>query len=70
VPAMPALVHRTGECAAGGVIGYPLTQLSEEVAFIAYHLHWPHAEIMQMEHADRRQWVQEISSVNRRMNGD
>jgi hypothetical protein len=70
VPAVPAFVYRTGEYTAGGVIGYPLTQLSEEVAFIAYHLHWPQAEIMQMEHADRRQWVQEISSMNRRMNGD
>ena len=24
----------------GGVIGYPLGQLHEEVAFIAYHFHW------------------------------
>jgi len=44
--------------------------LSEEVAFVAYHFHWPHAEIMTMEHADRRSWVAQISSINRRINGE
>ena len=28
------------------MVGYPLDQLTEEVAFIAYHFHWPHDEIM------------------------
>lgn len=45
-------------------------QLSEEVAFIAYHFHWPQSEILGIEHADRRKWVQEISAINRRMNGE
>lgn len=49
-------------------MGYPLDQLSEEVAFIAYHFHWPPDQIMQFEHADRRQWVERISAINRRMN--
>jgi hypothetical protein len=40
----------------------------EEVAFVAYHFHWPHEEVMALEHADRRRWVAEISSINRRMN--
>jgi hypothetical protein len=38
------------------------------VAFVAYHFHWDQAEILNMEHADRRRWVREISSINRRMN--
>ncbi|MEO8338186.1 MAG: DUF6760 family protein [Nitrospirota bacterium] len=67
---MSACFQKGGDCARGGVVGYPLPHLSEEVAFVAYHLHWPQTEIMQMEHADRRQWVQEISTMNRRMNGD
>jgi hypothetical protein len=57
-----------GATGAGGVIGYPLDQLTEEVAFIAYHFHWGHEAIMQLEHRDRRQWVQQISSINQRMN--
>lgn len=50
------------------MIGYPLDQLHEEVAFIAYHFHWSHGEIMHIEHADRRLWVQEISGINQRIN--
>ncbi|MGH8605683.1 MAG: DUF6760 family protein [Gammaproteobacteria bacterium] len=50
------------------MLGYPLAQLTEEVAFVAYHFHWPHHDIMAMEHVDRRRWVQEISAINRRMN--
>ncbi|WP_407919007.1 DUF6760 family protein [Candidatus Nitrospira nitrificans] len=41
----------------------------EEVAFVAYHLHWSQAEIMSMEHGDRRRWVREISAINGRVNG-
>ncbi len=50
--------------------GYPLDQLFEEVAYIAFHLHWPHHEIMSMEHGDRRQWVEEVARINRRLNDD
>ena len=46
--------------------GYPLDRLYEEVAFIAYHFHWPHEEIMEMEHRERQRWVEEISKINRR----
>lgn len=48
--------------------GYPPDRLSEEVAYIAYHFHWPHDEIMRMEHGDRRQWVAEIARINQRIN--
>ena len=64
---MPARLPAGGEC-RGGVLGYPLEQLHEEVAFIAYHFHWPHADIMNLEHTDRRQWVAEISAINERIN--
>jgi hypothetical protein len=40
----------------------------EEVAFIAYHFRWSHDEIMTLEHGDRRRWVQEISTINARVN--
>jgi hypothetical protein len=38
------------------------------VAFIAYHFHWPHDQIMHLEHGDRRRWVQQISALNQRIN--
>ncbi|UCV01693.1 DUF6760 family protein [Dechloromonas denitrificans] len=36
----------------------------EEVAFIAFHFHWSVAELMNMEHGERRRWVAEISRIN------
>jgi hypothetical protein len=37
---------------------------------VAYHFHWPHAEVMGLEHAERRAWIAEISAINREMNGE
>jgi hypothetical protein len=54
----------------GGIAGYPLEQLHEEVAFIAYYFHWPLSEIMELQHSDRRGWVEEISAINRRLRED
>jgi hypothetical protein len=48
--------------------GYPLEQLNEEVAYIAYHFHWPLETILNLEHRQRRTWVDEISKINARMN--
>ena len=36
------------------------------MAFVAYHFHWSMSDIMELEHADRRRWVEEISAINRR----
>lgn len=46
---------------------YPSTQLYEEMAFIAFHFHWPHQELMTLEHRERRRWCREISTINRRL---
>ena len=48
---------------------YPLEQLYEEMAFIAYHFHWPRTELMSLEHGERRRWCEEISQINLRLNG-
>jgi hypothetical protein len=53
---------------SGGVLGYPLDRLHEEVAYIAYHFHWPHQEILDLEHGERQRWVEEIAKINRRLN--
>ncbi len=54
----------------GGIAGYPLDDLLEEVAYIAYYFHWPLYEIMQMEHEERRQWVEQIAEINRRLSDE
>lgn len=50
------------------MIRYPLEWLHQEVAYIAYHFHWPYDQIMRLEHPERRRWVEEIATINRRMN--
>jgi hypothetical protein len=49
------------------VRSYPQERLYEEVAFIAYYLHWSREEILALEHAERRRWCEEISRINRRL---
>jgi hypothetical protein len=41
--------------------------LYEEMAFIAYHFHWSSRELMELDHAERRTWVTEISTINRHL---
>jgi hypothetical protein len=50
------------------MIGYPSDRLIEEVAYIAYHFHWPYDQIMQLEHRERQRWVAEIAHINERLN--
>ena len=42
--------------------------MHEEVAYIAYHFHWPLDDILNLEHHQRRQWVNEIAKINQRFN--
>jgi hypothetical protein len=42
--------------------------LREEVAYLAYHFHWPLDEILELEHEERQQWVEEVANINRRLN--
>ena len=48
--------------------GHPSDALFEEVAYIAYHFHWPYEEVMGLEHPERRRWVGEIARINERLN--
>jgi hypothetical protein len=59
---------RSGVEPRGGNRRYPLERLYEEVAYIAYHFHWPHEEILALEHAERQRWVAEIAKINQRLN--
>ncbi|MFO1429734.1 MAG: DUF6760 family protein [Candidatus Competibacteraceae bacterium] len=35
---------------------------------MAFHFHWPHVQILALEHAERQRWVKEIAKINRRFN--
>ena len=50
--------------------GYPIDRLLEEVAFLAYHFHWDYESIMNMEHRERLSWCEEVSKINKKLNGD
>lgn len=46
---------------------YAPERLYEEVAYVAYHFHWSRAEILDLEHPERRRFVTEIAEINQRM---
>ena len=46
---------------------YASTRLHEEIAYVAYHLHWPLDEILDLEHPLRQRFVEEIGRINRRL---
>jgi hypothetical protein len=37
------------------------------MAFIAYHFHWSSAELLGLDHGERRRWCAEISAINRKL---
>lgn len=67
MPALRAEI-RTGDRQPGGVWRYPIERLYEEVAYIAYHFHWPQQEIFALEHLERQKWASEIAKINQRLN--
>lgn len=46
---------------------YASQRIYEEVAYVAYHFHWPLDDILDLEHGQRRRYVQEIASINTRL---
>jgi hypothetical protein len=48
-------------------VTYAPEQLYSEVAYVAYHFHWSREEILDLEHPERRRFVEEIASLNTRI---
>jgi hypothetical protein len=46
-------------------VTYAADRLFEEVAYVAYYLHWPLDSILDLEHPIRRRFIEEIGSINR-----
>jgi hypothetical protein len=38
-------------------VTYGTDHLHQEVSYLAYQLHWPLQELLDLEHADRRRYV-------------
>ena len=46
---------------------YDQDRLFEEIAYMAYHFHWPMGEILDLEHPLRQRFVEEIGRINRQL---
>ncbi|WP_086667267.1 DUF6760 family protein [Lentzea kentuckyensis] len=46
---------------------YAPDRLYSEVAYVAYHFHWSLDSILDLEHAERRRYVEEIGRINTRI---
>jgi hypothetical protein len=44
-------------------VTYATDRVFSEVAYVAYHFHWPLREILDLEHGTRRRFVDEIESL-------
>ncbi|MEV6909260.1 DUF6760 family protein [Amycolatopsis sp. NPDC051071] len=42
-------------------------RLWEEIVYIAYHLHWSFASILELDHATRARVITEIGAINARL---
>ncbi len=38
------------------------------MSFISYYFHWGEKDVMELSHAARRRWCEEISSINSSLN--
>ena len=46
---------------------YAADRIHEEVAYVAYHFHWALDDILDLEHAQRLRYVEEIARINTRL---
>ena len=49
---------------------YAPQRIREEVAYVAFHFHWSLAEILDLEHAERLRYVDEIGRINTRLSAE
>ena len=46
----------------------PADWLHEEIAYLAYHFHWPPDVLLDLVHRDRLRYVAEVGRINTRIN--
>jgi hypothetical protein len=45
---------------------YPSEAIWQEIAYLAYHLHWPLDDLLDLEHLDRVRMVRSVVALNER----
>lgn len=45
---------------------YPSEAIWQEIAYLAYHLHWPLDDLLDLEHMDRVRMVRSVVALNER----
>jgi hypothetical protein len=53
-----------------GLKSYNIKNLKEEIAFLAYYFHWSYKEITELSHKERISYCEEVSKINKKLNGD
>ena len=48
------------------MLRYPTDALWQEIAFLAYHLHWSMDDLLDLEHMDRVRMVRAVMNLNER----
>lgn len=46
------------------MLRYPTEALWQEIAYLAYHLHWDLDRLLELEHADRVRMVRAVAALN------
>lgn len=48
------------------MLRYPVDALWQEIGYLAYHLHWPLDDLLDLEHLDRARLIRMVSALNER----
>ena len=48
------------------MLRYPTEAIWQEIAYLAYHLHWDLEQLLDLEHMDRVRMVRAVASLNER----
>jgi hypothetical protein len=48
------------------MLRYPVDALWQEIAYLAYHLHWRMDDLLDLEHMDRVRMVRAVVNLNDR----
>ncbi|MFC0070145.1 MULTISPECIES: DUF6760 family protein [Umezawaea] len=48
---------------------YALPRLWEEIAYVAYYLHWSFGELLDLDHRSRTAVITEVGRIHQRLDG-
>ena len=48
------------------MMAYAESELWDEMTYLAYHLHWPLVDLLDLEHRDRSRLIDSVADLNER----